>query len=189
MKKIAMIIPLFLLLTSFAATETWKSDKSHAELGFRIVHLGISDISGTFNDFDVSINAARPDFSDAVVELSAEVASIDTRVEMRDKHLKSADFFDAEKFTTITFKSTGIKKVSKDVYKLTGNLTMHGVTKPVSMDLYYRGTIQHPMSKKATAGFRLTGKIKRSDFELGSKFPAPMLSDEVVINANGEFAQ
>ncbi|KAK6020226.1 YceI-like domain protein [Ostertagia ostertagi] len=108
---------------------------------------------------------------------------------MRDKHLMSADFFDAEKFTSITFKSTGIKKVSKDVYKLTGNLTMHGVTKPVSMDLYYRGTIQHPMSKKATAGFRLTGKIKRSDFELGSKFPAPMLSDEVIINANGEFAQ
>lgn len=189
MTKHVFIIPAFLLLTSFAAPETWKSDKPHAELAFSIQHLGISDISGTFNDFEATINANKPDFSDAVVELTAQVASIDTRVEMRDNHLKSADFFEADKYTTITYKSTSIKQVAKNTYKLTGNLTMHGITKPVTMDLLYRGTAENPMSKKSTAGFKLTGKIKRSDFGIGEQFPTAMLSDEVVINASGEFTK
>jgi len=108
-------------------------------------------------------------------------------VEMRDKHLRSADFFDVEKFPTMTYKSTGIKKVAENKYTLTGNLTLHGVTKPVTMDLWYRGTIVNPQSKTPTAGFQLTGTIKRSDFGIGEKFAPPMLSDEVKIKADGEF--
>ena len=152
-------------------------------------HLGISDVSGTFNDFDVKVTSTKPDFSDAVVEMTAKTASVDTRVEDRDKHLKSPDFFDVEKYPTMTYKSTSVKKVAKDSYKLTGNLNLNGVTKPVTMDMVYRGTVENPMSKKQTAGFQVTGTIKRSDFNLGSGFPAPMISDEVRIKADGEFIQ
>lgn len=78
----------------------WKNDPAHSQLGFTVTHLGISDVSGTFNDFEVVANASKPDFSDATFELSAKAASIDTRVKMRNDHLKSADFFDAEKYPT-----------------------------------------------------------------------------------------
>jgi polyisoprenoid-binding protein YceI len=94
-----------------------------------------------------------------------------------------------EKYPTLTFKSTSLKSVGKNQYKLSGDLTIHGVTKPVSMDLVYKGTVENPMSKKQTAGFQLTGVIKRSDFGIGQKFPEAMVSDEVRIKADGEFAQ
>ena len=187
MKKLIIILTGFLVSTAFATFDAWKNDKPHSQLGFTITHLGISDISGTFNDFDVTVNSSKPDFSDAVFELTTNVASIDTRIDARDKHLKSADFFDVEKYPTITFKSTSLKVEGKDKYKLTGNLTMHGITKEVTMDLKYRGTIQNQMTKAKTAGFQLTGSINRMDFGIGSKFPPPMLSDEVVIKADGEF--
>ena len=106
---------------------------------------------------------------------------------MRDNHLRIVDFFEVEKYPTMTFKSTSIKKVSKDKYKLAGNLTLHGTTKPVTMDLRYIGTAESPLSKTTAAGFQLTGSLKRSDFGIGPKFPAPFLSDKVSIRADGEF--
>jgi polyisoprenoid-binding protein YceI len=190
MKKLSIIFSALFVLTAYTTLNgIWKNDDAHSQLGFTVKHLGISDISGTFNDFDVNITSTKPDFSDAVFELSANVGSIDTRVEARDNHLKSADFFDVAQFPTLNFKSSSVKKTGNNTYKLAGNLTLHGVTKPVTMDLIYRGTIENPMSKKPTAGFQVTGSIKRSDFNLGSKFPAPMISDEVTIKADGEFAQ
>jgi polyisoprenoid-binding protein YceI len=190
MKKLTVILSAFVLLTAFTTLNgVWKSDDPHSQLGFTVTHLGIADVSGTINDFDVDIKASKADFSDAVIELKANVASIDTRVEARDTHLKSADFFDAEKYPAITFKSTGLKKAGENKYKLTGDLTLHGVTKPVTMDLVYKGTVENAMNKKQTAGFQLTGTIKRSDFGIGEKFPAPMISDEVRIKADGEFVQ
>jgi polyisoprenoid-binding protein YceI len=188
MKKITIIISALFVLTAFTtALDTWKSDKPHSQLGFTITHLGIADVSGMFNDFDVRVTSSKKDFSDAVFELTARVGSIDTRVEQRDNHLKSADFFDTEKFPEMSFKSTSIKKTGKDKYKLSGNLTIRDVTKPVIMDLLYRGTIENSQSKAITAGFQLTGTIKRSEFNIGPKFPASMLSDEVRIKADGEF--
>ena len=190
MKKMTLIVSAFLVLTAFTRIDgVWKNDDPHSQLAFTVSHLGISDISGTFNDFDATITSAKPDFSDAVVELTANVASIDTRVEARDNHLKSADFFDAAKYPTMNFKSTSLKKSGKNRYKLTGNLTLRGITKPVTMDLYYKGTVENPMSKKQTAGFQVSGTIKRSDFNLGSGFPAPMISNDVQIKADGEFVQ
>lgn len=189
MKKTAIILSLFFLATAFTVATSWKNDKAHSQLTFTVTHLGVSDVSGVFNDFDVTVQSAKPDFSDAVFTLNAKAASIDTRVEMRNNHLKSADFFDVEKYPELSFKSTSIKNAGKDAYKLTGDLTIHGVTKQVTLDLVYRGTIENPMSKKPTAGFQLTGSIKRSDFGIGPKFPAPMISDEVRIKADGEFAQ
>jgi polyisoprenoid-binding protein YceI len=190
MKKLTIVLSAFFLLTAFTTfNNVWTNDDPHSQLGFTVNHLGISDISGTFNDFDVKVTSAKPDFSDAVFELTAQVASIDTRVEARDNHLKSADFFDAAKYPTLNFKSTGVKKQAENQYTLTGNLTLHGITKPVTLNLLYKGTVENPMSKKQTAGFQVTGVIKRSDFNLGSGFPEPMISNEVRIKGDGEFIQ
>ena len=190
MKKTAIILSAFFVLTAFTASiNTWKNDKPHSQLAFTVTHLGISDVSGTFNDFDVTVNSVKPDFSDASFELTAKIASIDTRVEARNNHLKSADFFDAAKYPELTFKSTSLKKQGKNNYKLSGDLTMRGITKPVTMNLKYRGATQNPMSKATTIGFQLDGIIKRSDFSVGADFPAPILSDEVNIKADGEFIQ
>ncbi len=188
MKKITLMLVAFIALTAFTInTTTWQNDGAHSQLGFTVNHLGISDVSGTFNDFDVKIDSAKPDFSDATFELTAKTASIYTRVDARDNHLKSADFFDAEKYPEMTFKSTSIKNAGKNKYKLTGDLNLHGVTKQVTMDLIYNGTIVN--NEKNTAGFQITGVIKRSDFNLGNGFPAPMISNEVRIKADGEFIQ
>ncbi len=189
MKKLVIILSVFFLATAFTTVAVWKNDKAHSQLAFTVTHLGVSDVSGTFNDFDVEVKSSKPDFSDASFTLTAKTASIDTRIEMRDNHLKSADFFDAAKYPEIIFKSISIKKVGKDKYKLAGDLTLKGITKPVVLDLVYRGVVENPMSKKTTAGFQVSGIIKRSDFALGSGFPAPMISDEVTIKADGEFAQ
>jgi polyisoprenoid-binding protein YceI len=190
MKKILFIASAFTALTAFTTVNTlWNNDDAHSQLQFTVSHLGISDVSGTFNDVDVKVNAAKPDFSDATFELTAKTASIDTRVEARNNHLKSPDFFDVEKYPALTFKSTSLKKAGNNNYKLTGDLTLHGVTKPITVDLLYKGTVANPMSKAQTAGFQITGVIKRSDFGLGNGFPAPMISDEVRIKADGEFVQ
>lgn len=188
MKKFIALTAVVLALFSFTALNKWNVDNAHSRLGFAVTHLGISDVSGHFKKFDVKVTNASDNFSDAVFEMSADIASIDTEVEMRDNHLKSADFFDAEQYPVMTFKSTSIQPTKqKDQYKLTGDLTLHGITKKVTVDLLYRGTIENPMSKKPTAGFQLTGTIKRSDFGIGGNFPPPMISDEVRIKADGEF--
>jgi polyisoprenoid-binding protein YceI len=190
MKKIAIVISAFIFLTAFTGiTPVWKNDPAHSQIAFTVKHLGISDVSGVFNDFDVKVHSSKSDFSDAVFELEVNVASIDTRVDARNKHLKSQDFFEVEKYPVMHFKSTGIEHSADDKYRLTGDLTLHGVTKQVTMNLEYRGTIENPMDKKQTTGFQVTGVIKRSDFNLGNGFPPPMISDEVHIKADGEFTQ
>lgn len=167
------------------AQSTWKADPNHSKITFMVTHLGISDILGLFQQFDVTATASNPDFSDAAFTLSIDAASINTEVKKRDDHLRSADFFDVEQFPELTFKSSAIEPAGENRYKLSGNLTIHGVTKPVTMDLWYRGTISNNGTE--TAGFQLTGTLKRSDFGIGPDFPPPMLSDEVQIQADGEF--
>ena len=189
MKKTLILLAVAFLNTAAFAQTTWNNDKMHSKLQFTITHLAVSDVDGEFKDFSVTIWAAKPDFSDAKFQLTANTASVNTGVDARDNHLKSGDFFDVANFPTMTFTSTGITTASPGHYKLTGDLTLHGVTKSVTMDLAYRGTITNPMSKADDAGFKLTGVIKRSDFGFGSKFGSPMLSDEVTINANGEFGK
>jgi polyisoprenoid-binding protein YceI len=190
MKKIVSILAVALLtITAVSAQTTWKVDKNHSKLTFTITHLAVSDVEGLFKDFDVTVLTTKPDFSDAKFTLVAQTATINTEIEKRDNHLKSPDFFDVAKYPTMNFVSTGITKgAGANRYKVTGNLTLHGVTKPVTMDLWYRGTIAGQGGKEV-AGFQLTGEIKRSDFSFGSKFSSPMLSDEVQIKANGEFSK
>lgn len=189
MKKIVVFASAAFLLFAFTNPVNWNVDKAHAKLAFTVTHLGISDVSGLFKTFDAKVTASKEDFSDAVFELTADIASIDTEIEMRDNHLKSADFFDAATHPKLAFKSTGILPAGKNQYTLTGNLQLHGVTRPVTLHVLYRGTVENPMSKKATSGFQVTGTIKRSEFGIGEKFPAPMISDEVSIKADGEFTK
>ena len=187
MKKISLSIVLMLIAgTTFS--QSWVTDPAHSRLGFTITHLLISHVTGNFKQFEVKAITAKPDYSDAKIELIAHIASINTDVEQRDTHLKSADFFDAQKFPTLVFKSTSWKNVQGNEYKLTGNLTMHGITKVVVLDVTYEGKIQNPVNKKDIAVFTIKGVIKRSDFGIGSKFPAAMVGDEVTINASAELS-
>lgn len=186
MKLLATLLALGLFAPVFAAAqETWKADPPHSRLSFTIPHLGINEVSGVFKTFDVTVTATKPDFSDAQFALTVDVASIDTEVEKRDNHLRSPDFFEVSKYPTMTFKSTSLKPAGKDRYKLSGELTLHGATRPVVMDLWYRGTTKN--QDKSVAGFQLTGTLKRSDFGIGPKFSPPMIGDEVAIKADGEF--
>ena len=186
MKKLHILFAL-MLTAGIAGAQTWSLDKSHAKLGFGVTHLMISNVEGQFTSFDSKITSSKEDFSDAVIELTADIKTINTSNADRDKHLKSPDFFDAEKFPVLTFKSKSFKKVEGKKYTLTGDLTMHGVTKPVTLDVTLNGTGIHPYTKKAIAGFKITGLIKRSDFNIGASMGAATLSDEVEITANAEF--
>lgn len=188
MKKVTILLSA-LILSAAAYAQTWTVDKNHAKLGFTVTHLMVNDVDGVFKTFDATIASAKPDFSDAVISMTAQTASISTDNDKRDAHLKSADFFDAEKNPTITFQSKSLKKAGDNKYKLTGDLTMHGVTKSVVLDLSFKGPAQNPMTKKPFAGFVINGKIKRTDFNIGASMPSAMISDEVELSAKGEFQQ
>src|SRR5882762_10216290 len=125
MKKIILSAASFLLLATAGFSQTWNWDKAHSQLFFGISHMGINTISGTFSDVTAKITSSKDDFSDAVVELTADINSINTGNEQGNNHLKSPDFFDAAKFGTLTFKSTSFKKLSGKHYEVTGDLSFH----------------------------------------------------------------
>lgn len=189
MKKIILSTAAFLLLAGSTFAQEWTWDKNHSQLNFGITHMGINEVDGTFGTVTAKFTSSKDDFSDAVIELSADVNTLNTGVEQRNNHLKSPDFFNAAQFGTLTFKSTSFKKVSDKTYQLTGDLTLHGVTKPVTLTAIFNGTVVNPQSKKTVAGFKVTGTIKRTDFGIGTGFPTAMLSDEVILIANSEFVK
>lgn len=190
MKQTILVAVTVLALLSFKTIDpaTWTVDKNHSKLGFSVSHLMVSDIEGSFKTFDAKISTTKDDFTDATVVMTADVSSINTDNTQRDNHLKSADFFDAAKYPTITFTSTSFKKVSDKNYKVTGILVMHGVSKTVELNAVANiGT--NPMSHKTISGFKITGKINRSDFNLGASIPSAMVGNEVDVTANAEFAK
>lgn len=187
MKQVFSFLCIAFLSTNIFAQTTWKADPAHTQVSFGITHLGISDIKGKFNKFDGSIVASKEDFSDAHYNIEMEISSIDTGIEMRDNHLKSADFFDAENYPKMTFKSSSSAKLSEGKYKVTGDLTFHGITKPVTLEVWYRGRVNNPQNGDLISGFAISGNVKRSDYNLGPDFPEAVLSDNVVIDFNGEF--
>jgi polyisoprenoid-binding protein YceI len=170
-----------------AKPKVWTLDKAHAKIGFGITHMLVSEIEGSFKNFDVKLNVPNEDFSGTEIEFTADVNSIDTANEMRDAHLKRDDFFHAEKNPNLTFKSKSFVKVADKKYALNGDLTFNGVTKNVNLDVK-GNVVKHPMKPTTTvAGFKITGEVKRSDFNFGANFPAIALSNEVAITANVEF--
>src|SRR5690606_5819092 len=126
MKKVFSLLFIAFLSTSIFAQSTWEADKAHSQVSFAIEHLGISEIEGLFRDFDISIDAAKEDFSDAKYNVEIDVNSIDTGIEKRDNHLRSADFFEVENYPKMTFVSNSSERVSDGKYKVTGDLTFHG---------------------------------------------------------------
>lgn len=144
---------------------TYKIDASHSEVGFKIRHLMITNVTGKFTEFDGTLESDKEDLSDAKISFEANVNSITTHNEQRDGHLKSDDFFNAEKFPKLTFVSTGITKKSDDEFVLTGNLTIRDVTKPVELAVEYGGKIVDPYGQ-TKLGFEIVGKINRKDFGL-----------------------
>jgi polyisoprenoid-binding protein YceI len=189
MKKISVITAAFLLLAGAGFAQTWNWDKVHSQLNFEVTHLTINELNGTFSTVTATMTSSKDDLSDAVVDLTADVNSINTGIEQRNNHLKSPDFFDAAKYSTLTFKSTSFKKVAGKNYQLAGDLTLHGVTKPVVLNVVFNGTVLNPQSKKTVAGFKITGTIKRSDFGIATSFPTLVVSDEVALDANAEFVK
>ena len=193
MKKITLFAALAIttVLSAFTVVTStnWTYDKNHAKVGFKVTHMLISDVEGYFKTADATLTTTKDDFTDAVVEMTAEAASINTNNEKRDAHLQSADFFDVAQFPTLTFKSTSFKKTkTANTYVVKGNLTMHGVTKPFTLSALAR-TGTNRMSKKTIVGFKITGQLKRSDFGIGGSTPNAIVSDEVFIDANAEFVK
>ncbi len=185
MKKISFL--LFVLSTSVAAfAQTWTADKAHSKVGFTVTHLALSEVDGNFKTFDAKITSSKEDFSDAIFEFSADIASVATGADGRDAHLQKPDMFDAAQFPKMTFKSTGISKVADKKYKLTGDLTIKGVTKNVTLDCVLLGTSMDQRTKKKVAGFKVSGTIKRTDFGVGA-MPSLVVSEEVELRASGEF--
>ncbi|WP_460552440.1 YceI family protein [Hymenobacter daeguensis] len=176
--------------TTATATK-WTLDPTHSEVQFKIKHLVISTVTGSFKSFEGSMQSDGNTFENAQVEFSLNVDSIDTNQEQRDGHLKSEEFFDAAKFPTIKFESTSFVK-DGDGYKVTGNLTMKDVTKPVTLEAEYGGTAVD-FYGNTKAGFEVTGKINRKEFGLTwggiTEAGAIVLGDDVKLIANVQFAK
>lgn len=192
MKKLFVLLAgMSLTAASFAQTG-WTMDKSHSSVNFGITHMVVSEVDGSFKDFSAEVKSEKADFSDLVTTFTIVAKSINTDDEKRDGHLKSADFFDVEKFATIVFKSTSLKKISDKKYELEGDMTMHGVTKKIKWELKYNGTIKDPYGNNR-AGFKATTTINRKDFGLvwNKTLDAGgvALSDEVAISVNIELTK
>lgn len=170
----------------------WAIDPSHSELEFKIRHLMITNVTGSFKAFTSEIETEGEDFETAKVTFSGRVDSISTGNEQRDAHLKSADFFDAEKYAEFTFKSTNLKKKSGSDYELQGELNLHGVTKPVKLEVESGGIVKDPYGQ-VKAGFSVLGKINRKDFGLNwsavTEAGGVVVSDEVRIQAEVQYVK
>jgi len=144
---------------------SWALDPSHSEMQFKVKHLMITTITGTFKKIDVSAETEGDDFTTATINFSASTASVDTGSEHRDGHLKSDDFFSSDKFPEMTFKSSGLAKKDDENFVLDGNLTIRDITKPVKLNVEFGGIAKDPYGN-IKAGFTLSGKINRKDFGL-----------------------
>ena len=186
-KKMTSLFAVAMITVSAFAQKVLVSDAAHSRIQFTVTHLGINDITGNLDTASLTINADEKSFVNSKLTFSADVNSINTHIEGRDKHLKSADFFDVATYPKMDFVSTSIVKgKTANNYTLTGNFTMHGVTKPVSLTLVYRGST---MNKKMVYSYQVTGTIKRSDFGVGPKYPEAMISDAVAIKGDFELTE
>jgi len=166
MKKIQLLIAVFLLTATFGYGQSnWKIDASHSNVIFTVSHMVVSEVSGYFKIFEGAVSAKDDLFKDAKITFSADAASINTDNEKRDEHLKSDDFFSTAKYPKITFVSKSFKKVKNNKYKLTGDFTMKGVTKQITLDVTYNGTVKDPWGN-TRAGFKLSGELNRFDYNL-----------------------
>ena len=170
----------------YIATTQWALDPTHSDLGFKIKHLMITNVSGTFKNFQVEMETDGEDLKTAKIIASADMSSINTNNEQRDTHLRTADFFETDKYPQLLFRSTALNRMDDENFQLLGDLTLKGITKPVKLNVEYSGTTKDPWGGER-AGFVVTGKISRSEF--GVTFNTVLetggvaLSDEVKIHS------
>jgi polyisoprenoid-binding protein YceI len=170
----------------------WKIDPTHSEVQFKVKHLVISTVTGSFNAFDGSVETEGDDFAGADVRFEADINSITTNNEQRDGHLKSDDFFNAEKFPKLTFESASFEKTGDDTYKLAGNLTIRDITKKITLDVVYGGKVVDPYGQ-TKAGFEVTGTINRKEYGLSwsavTEAGNLVVADNVKLIMNVQFVQ
>ncbi|NUN69539.1 MAG: YceI family protein [Bacteroidetes bacterium] len=165
MKQLSLSLLLLLAVTSIVpAQNKWKVDKTHTMINFTVSHMVISEVTGSFNEFDATLENTKDDFSDAKINVAIKAKSIDTGTEGRDNHLRSADFFNAAVDSIITFVSTKVEKTGADTYKIHGTLTMRGVSKEVILEAKNKGKIKG-MRGMVTA-FKASTTINRKDWGL-----------------------
>jgi len=165
MKRLLFVVLICSPLGLLAQAATWKVDRDHSSVNFSVEHLVISEVDGSFKSFDGELKAAKPDFSDARINFTVDVASVNTGNDPRDKHLRSNDFLNAEQFPKMSFKSTSLTKVSEGKYLLEGDLTIRDVTKRVKFNVSYGGTVKDAENKQR-AGFKANTYINRFDYNL-----------------------
>lgn len=189
MKKAVFAVLIVMGFTFVNAQTKWNVDKSHSNVGFSVTHLVISEVTGQFKSFNADIETKNDDFTDAKINFTIDVASISTENEGRDKHLKSDDFFNAEKFPKITFVGKSFKKVDGKKYKLVGDFTMRDVTKQITLDVVFNGTVKDPWGN-TKAGFKISGELNRMDYNVKwnnlIEAGGAVVSKEVAININLE---
>jgi polyisoprenoid-binding protein YceI len=167
----------------------WVIDPSHSEISFKVKHLMISNVKGVFREFAATVYTEGSNFLTSDIEFSMKPASVDTTDPNRDGHLKSADFFDTEKFAEITFKGTGLEKKGESEYVLSGDLAIKGISKPVKLDVEFGGVMKDPWGNEK-AGYTLEGKINRKDWGLNwnaaLETGGVLVSDEVKLSCEVE---
>jgi len=190
MKRIATLASLLVLAVPFALAQssTWTADPAHSEVDFSVSHLTISNVHGRFGRVQATVVYDGTDVTKSTVQATIDVSSVNTGEEARDKHLKTPDFFDTATYPTATFTSTSVAKSGSNL-TVNGNLTLHGVTKPVVL------TVSGPvgpvpgMDKKLHAGFTATTTISRTAFGIGTKFPSGAVGDEVKLSIELDVAK
>lgn len=179
----ALIAAASFAAPSFAA-DKFVIDSSHTQVRIGWSHFGYSDIEAVFTNITGEVLLDTADWSKSSVTATIPISGLVTGVPKLDEHLKSADFFDMAKFANATFKSTKVEKTGENTMKVTGDLTIRAVTKPVTLDVTLNKLAPHPMSKKDTAGFSATGTLKRTEFDVGMY--APNVSDEIRLEITTE---
>ncbi|HZV69107.1 MAG TPA: YceI family protein [Saprospiraceae bacterium] len=188
--KTLLFLLAILTIQSFrsAPPATWTLDEAHSNLRFEVTHLMVSEIEGSLKITEATLSTPNDDFTDARVTLKADMSTIDTDNDGRDNHLKGADFFEVEKYPFMTFSSETFKKTDDKNYVVTGSLTLHGITKNITLNVIASPGVQ-PWDSKPIVGFKVQGKILRSDFGISASTPSAVLSDEVEIIGNVIFAK
>ena len=188
MKKALTLLAVALITIGSFAQTNWKIDPAHSSLNFDIAHSGISFVNGKFTDYSSEVVTHGEDFDKAKINFTIQVASVNTNVEMRDNHLRSADFFEVETYPTMTFESTKILATGKpDLYLLHGKLTIKDVTKDVIFDVHYGGTVESEQGEKI--GIEATTTINRFDFNIDYDPMALGIGKDVSITVHGQFAK
>ena len=183
MKRVAVYSTLLALAAplALAQTSTWAPDKAHSEVNFSVLHMSLSNVRGRFAVVGGTVNYNEKNVTRSTVNFTIDVASVDTGVSPRDSDLKSTNFFDVSQFPTATFVSTSVAKVSGGL-TVAGNLTLHGVTRPVVLQVVGPTGPVDSMDHKPHMGFSATTTIKRTDFGIAVKYPPTVVGDDIKLS-------